>query len=122
MLDPPDWSRGVRRVTDALSGEGASAPRLRLPEPPEFRSHPFAPPGTCVDCGRQVGSSYAVPRCWECARPLCADCFWHHRLAPAEHRCSECSARSGGTSPPLSISGGAARAETISGDAGTSHA
>ncbi len=117
VLDPPDWSRGVRRVTDALS-KGPPSLRPKLPEPPEFRAHPFVPAGTCVDCGRKVGSTYAVPRCWECARPLCEDCFWHHRLAPADHRCTACSARSG-ASPP-STSGAMSRSGAFSGGKGPS--
>ncbi|HTP54481.1 MAG TPA: hypothetical protein VML94_05940 [Thermoplasmata archaeon] len=83
---------------------GPTPSGLRLPEPPPFRAHPLAPPGACVNCGNSVGSARVTPRCWECGRALCAECYWRHGLSPADHRCAGCTAR---TPPPsTSISGG----------------
>ncbi|MGB6501619.1 MAG: hypothetical protein WBG19_09550 [Thermoplasmata archaeon] len=76
----------------------------RLREPPPFRAHPLAPAGACVNCGTSIGSARAAPRCWECGRGLCVECYWRHGLSPADHRCAGCTAR--GAPPSPSISGG----------------
>ncbi len=81
-------------------------PKPRLSEPPAYRAHPLAPPGACVNCGSALGHGYAMPRCWECGRGLCPDCYWRHGLTPAEHRCAGCAARGGEL--PFSRSGGRA--------------
>jgi|GEM_PF-1811454 hypothetical protein len=77
---------------------------VRLPEPPPFRAHPLAAPGACVNCGTAIGPTRVFPRCWECGRALCAECYWRHGLSPADHRCAGCAAR--GPPPSASISGG----------------
>jgi hypothetical protein len=80
----------------------AGPPRLR--EPPEFRAHPLAPAGTCVNCGGAAAHGSASSRCWECGRALCRTCYWRHGLAPADHRCAGCAVRSAS----VSVSGGRA--------------
>ncbi|HTT15817.1 MAG TPA: hypothetical protein VMH49_00440 [Thermoplasmata archaeon] len=82
-----------------------SPPKPTFAEPPAYRAHPLAPPGACVNCGSALGHGYAMPRCWECGRGLCPDCYWRHGLTPAEHRCAGCAAR-GAPPPSFSVSGG----------------
>jgi len=84
------------------TGPRPSGPRW--PEPPAYRVHAAVPAGACVNCGSTVAGRHAVPRCWECGRTLCVDCYWHHGLSPSDHRCLACATR--GPAPSLAISGG----------------
>jgi len=87
-----------------VSAPGAPLRRPLMPEPPAFRAHPLGAAGACVDCGTSIAPGGAVPRCWECSRPLCGDCFWRHGMNPADHRCAACQAHGGGAA--FSVSGG----------------
>ncbi|HTP56632.1 MAG TPA: hypothetical protein VML53_08270 [Thermoplasmata archaeon] len=107
MTDPlsPPHDRAPAPTAPAVAPSPPVPPSApRLVEPPAFRAHPLAPSGTCVNCGNQVGGARAVPRCWECGRALCAECYWRHGLTPADHRCAGCAAR--GPPPSTAISGG----------------
>ncbi|HYA58006.1 MAG TPA: hypothetical protein VEH57_06055 [Thermoplasmata archaeon] len=86
----------------------------RLPEPPPFRSHPLSPPGACVNCSTPLQVRYATPRCWECGRFLCPDCYWRHGLTPTQHRCASCIARGSEGRPATAISGGLRPAAAVS--------
>ncbi|MGP8078217.1 MAG: hypothetical protein ACLQD8_06715 [Thermoplasmata archaeon] len=107
MTDPSSSPRDRAPAPDAPSPgtrPAAGPARGRWPEPPAFRAHPLAPAGACVNCGTTIGTTRAAPRCWECGRALCTDCYWRHGLSPADHRCAGCTAR--GPPPSTSISGG----------------
>jgi hypothetical protein len=98
---------------DAARPAGPTPPagdRPSLPEPPPYRAHPLAPAGGCVNCGSSIRSNYAVPRCWECGRPLCVDCYWHHGLAPADHRCAACAGRVASPKPDRALARSGAKA------------
>ncbi|HTW55898.1 MAG TPA: hypothetical protein VMG36_05575 [Thermoplasmata archaeon] len=91
--------------TDAPLRPGGPRPTSpHWPEPPAYRAHPPGPSGACVTCGTSLRAVRAAPRCWECGRALCAECYWRHGLAPAEHRCAGCATR--GPAPSVAISGG----------------
>jgi hypothetical protein len=111
-------SRSPERMLPTGGTGGPEGPKpsgVPWAEPPAYRAHPLAPPGSCVNCGTAVPAVRAVPRCWECGRPLCAECYWRHALSPAEHRCAGCAARA----PPLAtgISGGRISAVVTTSDA-----
>ncbi|MFY9717939.1 MAG: hypothetical protein WAK40_08445 [Thermoplasmata archaeon] len=106
MTEPLSSPRD-RAPTPAAPTTGPSSTGVHLPEPPPFRAHPLAPPGACVNCGTSVAAARVTPRCWECGRALCAECYWRHGLTPADHRCAGCTARA--PPPSTSISGGRVR-------------
>ena len=99
----------VKSVVPPAGPRAAPAPPgtagpSRLREPPEFRAHPLAPAGTCVNCGGAAAHGSSSSRCWECGRALCLTCYWRHGLAPADHRCAGCAVRSAS----VTVSGGRA--------------